>query len=249
LSEIVLKICVDSNEASLRKDIVNYLRLAGVEVNIQKLPICDYVISDRCGIERKDVSDFLGSIKDGRLFKQVKDMAENYERPILILEGQMNHALKRSHMKPVSIYGALSSIILDFNFSIISTDDLDSTSILLQRLAYREQVKDQRIIQLRVVDRSLPLHKQQLFLLSGFPQIGVSTAEDLLEHFDTPLKVIEELASAKIKLSSTGKTKKLEGPLKNVRGIGPKIVEYANTLLTSSYNLLCSESEDPTIQK
>jgi len=249
LTETTLKLCVDSNEASSRKDIINYLRLAGVEVKVEKLPICDYVISDRCGVERKDVSDFLGSIKDGRLFNQVKDMAENYEKPILILEGQMNKALKRSKMKPASIYGAISSIILDFNFSIISTEDPDSTSILLQRLAYREQVKDNRTIQLRAVDRSLPLHKQQLFLLSGFPQIGVTTAKDLLEQFDTPLKVIEELASAKITISSTGKTKKLEGTLKEVKGIGPTIVEYAQTLLTSSYNILCNASEESLNQK
>ena len=67
-----LHICIDSNEASGRRDIVNYLRLSGFEVDIRKLDVCDYVVSDRCGIERKDASDFLGSMKDGRLFKQAE---------------------------------------------------------------------------------------------------------------------------------------------------------------------------------
>jgi hypothetical protein len=59
-----------------------------------------------------------------------KTWLKNYEKPILILEGQMNKVLKRSKMKPASIYGAISSIILDFNFSIIPTEDPDSTSII-----------------------------------------------------------------------------------------------------------------------
>ena len=213
-------------------------------VDVQKLTVCDYVVSDRVGVERKEVGDFLGSVKDGRLFSQAKAMAEAYERPVLILEGQMSRALKRSAMKPAAVYGALSSLALDYGLCVLPTEDTDTTAILLQRLAYREQAKDNRIVQLRSVDRSLPLNKQQLFLLSGFHQIGVSSAEDLLERFDTPLRVIEELASAEVHVSASGKTKKLTGPLTEVGGIGPTIVEYAQTLLKSSYRQACSENPD-----
>ena len=239
-----LHICVDSNEASSRCDILNYLRLSGVNVDIQKLTVCDYVVSDRVGVERKDVGDFLGSIMDGRLFSQAKAMSEAYERPVIILEGAISRALKRSAMKPASIYGALASIALDYGISVLPTEDPDSTAVLLQRLAYREQTKDNRTIQLRAVDRSLPLNKQQLFLLSGFPQIGTASAETLLESCDTPLRVIEELAAAEIKVSASGKTKKLTGPLSEVGGIGPTIVEYAQTLLKSSYRVACLENSD-----
>jgi Fanconi anemia group M protein len=211
---------------------------------VQKLTVCDYVVSDRVGVERKDVNDFLGSVKDGRLFSQAKAMAEAYERPVLILEGQVSKALRRSAMKPASVYGALSSVALDYGITIIPTEDTDSTALLLQRLAYREQTTDNRVIQLRSVDRSLPLNKQQLFLLSGFPQIGVASAEDLLEKFDTPLRVIEELASAEVHVSASGKTKKLKGALTEVKGIGPTIVEYAQTLLRGSYREACSENPD-----
>jgi ERCC4-type nuclease len=213
-------------------------------VDIQKLTVCDYVVSDRVGIERKDVGDFLGSLKDGRLFSQAKAMVEAYERPIIILEGQVSRVLKRSAMKPAAVYGALSSLALDYSISVLPTEDTDTTAVLLQRLAYREQAKDNRVIQLRSVDRSLPLNKQQLFLLSGFPQIGTTSAEDLLEKFDTPLRVIEELANAEVHVSPSGKTKKLTSPLKEVGGIGPTIVEYAQTLLKSSYRQACSENPD-----
>jgi len=48
-----LHICVDSNEASGRRDIVNYLRMSGFDVEVRSLDVCDYVVSDRCGVERK----------------------------------------------------------------------------------------------------------------------------------------------------------------------------------------------------
>jgi hypothetical protein len=36
-----LHICVDSNEASNRKDIVNYFRLSGFDVEVRRLDVCD----------------------------------------------------------------------------------------------------------------------------------------------------------------------------------------------------------------
>jgi len=239
-----LHICVDSNEASSRRDIVTYLKFNGFDVDIRRLDVCDYVVSDRVGVERKDVSDFLGSMKDGRLFSQAKDMASVYERPILILEGQMSRALKRSAMKPSSVYGALSSVALDYGLTVIPTETPEHTGILLHRLAYREQAKEDRVIQLRSVDRSMPLHQQQLYLLAGLPQIGTTLAQDLLSHFETPLRVLEEFAQAEVKVSSSGKTRRLTGPLTEVKGIGPVIVESAQRLLKESYSSLCMVDEE-----
>jgi len=166
-------------------------------------------------------------------------MAEAYERPVMILEGQISRALRRSRMSPASVYGALSSLALDFGFSIIPTEDVKSTGILLHRLAYREQVEEERPIQLRSVRRSMPLHQQQVFLLSGLPQIGTTLAEELLRHFDTPYRVLDEFNNAEIRVSESGKTRRLHGPLSDVKGIGPVIVEGAQKLLRGSYNSLC----------
>jgi ERCC4-type nuclease len=239
-----LSICVDSNEASSRRDIVNYLRLSGFEVDVRRLDVCDYVVSDRCGVERKDVTDFLSSMKDGRLFGQARDMAETYEKPILILEGQMSRAFKRSRMRPASVYGALSSLALDYGLSIIPTESPEMTSVLLHRLAYREQAKEERPLQLRSVRRDMPPHRQQIFLLSGLPQIGVTLAEELLRRFDSPFRVMEEFLSAEIHVSSSGKTMRLSGPMAEVRGVGPVIVEGARRLLTGSFSDLCDLEGD-----
>jgi Fanconi anemia group M protein len=166
-------------------------------------------------------------------------MAEAYERPIVVLEGQLSRAFKRSAMRPASVYGALSSLSLDYGVNIIPTDSPESTAVLLHRLAYREQAKEERTIQLRSVNRSLPLHDQQVFLLSGIPQIGTTLAQELLNAYETPFRVIEEFAKAEVHVSKTGKTKRLLGPLSEVKGVGPVIVENAQRLLHESYVALC----------
>jgi len=234
-----LHICIDSNEASKQKAIITYLKFNGFNVEIKPLDVCDFVVSDRVGVERKDASDFLGSMKDGRLFNQSRDMAEIYEKPVIILEGSMKKALKRSRMRPSSIYGAMSSIALDYGVNIIPTDDPESTAVLLHRLCYREQAKEERTIQLRSINRSLPLHQQQVFLLSGLPQIGTTLAEDLLNTFETPYEVLVKFAEAEIHTSASGKTKRLLGPLSEIKGVGPTIVESAQQLLKENYPELC----------
>ena len=234
-----LNICIDSNEASKQHSIITYLKFNGFNVDVKPLDVCDYVVSDRVGVERKDAADFLGSMKDGRLFSQARDMAEVYEKPVIILEGQMKKALKRSKMKPSSVYGAMSSLALEYGVNIIPTDDPDSTAVLLHRLCHREQAKEERTIQLRSINRSLPLHQQQVFLLSGLPQIGTTLAEDLLNTFQTPYEVLVRFAEAEVHTSASGKTKRLLGPLAEVKGVGPTIVESAQQLLHESYPILC----------
>lgn len=239
-----LNVCVDSNEASVKREIVNYLRLVGCDVEVRSLPVCDYVVSDRCGIERKKVSDFVNSLKDGRLFSQAKEIASTYERPVLILEGHLPRVFKRSRMRPASVYGAMASLSLDYGFSIIPTGDADSTAVLIHRLAYREQTCESRPLQLRSVRREMPAHEQQLFLLSGLPNIGVTLAEELLHHFETPYRVFDEMVKAEVLVSRSGKTKRLNNPLNQVKGVGPNIVEKAQRLLTSSFMELSCSSEE-----
>jgi len=238
-----LNVCVDSNEASVKREIVNYLRLVGCDVEVRSLPICDYVVSDRCGIERKNVQDFVSSLRDGRLFSQAKEIASVYERPVLVLEGHLPRVFKRSRMRPASIYGAMASLSLDYGFSIIPTGDADSTAVLVHRLAYREQTCENRPLQLRSVRREMPAHEQQLFLLSGLPNIGVTLAEELLHHFETPYRVFDEMAKAEVLVSRSGKTKRLNKPLSQVRGVGPNIVEKAQRLLMSSFSELSCSGE------
>lgn len=77
-------IACDNRETA--SSVVRNLSLMGVNLRLEQLSVGDYIISKRVGIERKSSKDFTDSIKDGRLFKELKNLTDNYERAILILE-------------------------------------------------------------------------------------------------------------------------------------------------------------------
>jgi hypothetical protein len=56
--------------------------------------------------------------------------------------------------------------------------------------------------------------------------------------------VFKEIVEAEILQSKTGKTKRLSGPIAEIKGIGPTIVEGAKKILTSTYSKeKCEENE------
>src|SRR3989344_3092030 len=64
-----------------------YIKELGAEVVLKQLKVADYICSDRVGIEKKAVSDFLQSIINQRIFKQAGELSDSFERPLLIMEG------------------------------------------------------------------------------------------------------------------------------------------------------------------
>jgi Fanconi anemia group M protein len=235
LKEVTLEICVDSNEAAMAERVVNDLRLSGCLVKTANLPDCDYIVSDRCGIERKEVKDFAISLMNGRLFEQAKRLAEGYEKPLLILQGELLTLSRFTRISPNSLWGALSSLALDFGIAVIPTPDTHSTAQLIHRLAYHEQAKEERPIQVRKKKRKASLSEEQLYFLCGIPNIGRSLAEGLLNQFQTPLQVVEELVNAEVRVSKSGKTKHLLGPIGEVKRVGPSLVEKAKKVLNTCY--------------
>lgn len=234
MKETILEVCVDSNEAVMAESILNSLRLFGCAVRVANLSDCDYVVSDRCGIERKDVRDFAASLMDGRLFDQAKKLSEGYEKPLMILQGSFSGISRHTRISPNSLWGAISSLVLDFRIPIVPTHDELSTAQLICRLAYHEQAREERPLQLRRDKKRASLEEEQLYILSGLPNIGRSLAEELLRHFETPIQVLDEFSQAEIHTSESGKTKRLIGPLKEVKGVGPVIAEKARSVLNSS---------------
>ena len=80
-----VKIIMDNREVN--PDVMDKLHELDTEIEKKQLPVGDFILSDRVCVERKTVSDFLQSLIDGRLFEQVKNMIENFEAPIIIVEG------------------------------------------------------------------------------------------------------------------------------------------------------------------
>jgi ERCC4-type nuclease len=237
-----VKVFVDNRE--LRSRVSEHLRALNVDVVEKQLSVADYVVSDRVAIERKSVNELANSIYTNRLFDECKRLREAYEIPILILEGYMPVIFKMRKTDEGSIWGAIASIAVQLRIVIVPTQDVKHTAKFIERLAFSEQVKVKRPVIVRPREKSLTLAEQQQYLVSGLPNIGTMLADILLSKAQTPYNVFKQIAETEIVASKTGKTRRLKGPIAEVRGIGPAIVESAKRILTSPYSRDDHHEED-----
>ncbi len=183
--EQLVAVVADHREKDNR--VVKELIEIGVSVKTAQLYSADYVISGRVGVELKKVPDFVASIIDGRVLEQVRDLKKNFEKAILIIEGEENmYAVRNVHAN--AIRGMLASIVLDFGVPVLYTKNPKDTAGLLAVMAKREQDKEK--------DFSLHIKKphsmkeQQEFLISALPGIGIIVARNLLNYFGTIKSVV-----------------------------------------------------------
>jgi Fanconi anemia group M protein len=147
------------------------------------------VVSDRVGIERKTVEDFLSTLMDGRdLFGQISDLRRTFDRPVLIIEGEGLYTTRQIHAN--SIRGMLSSIAIDFGVPIIFSRDEEETAALIAIMAKREQAEEKRDVSLHGKKTSLTLKEQQEYVISSLPEIGPAVARNLLLHFGNVERVM-----------------------------------------------------------
>jgi len=160
-------------------------RREGVETRLETLAVGDYVLSDRVAVERKSVSDFLDTLTGGdrSMFEQVGDLARAYARPVVILEGKSLYDERNIH--PNAIRGALSSLAIDFDASVLRTEDEDDTADLLEVLATREQETSDRTVSVHGEKSGKTLAEQQEYVVGSVADIGPVTARALLEEFGT----------------------------------------------------------------
>ena len=181
------------------------------------LPVADYLLSERVGVERKTSRDFLKSIIDGRLFKQLANLKDNYDKPLLIIEG--NNLLDEKMLHPNAVRGAITSVAVEFSVPIIWTKNPGETADMLFTIARREQIKLNKSVSIRTKRRFLSENQQQEFLISGLSGVSTVTAKRLLKHFKTPERVFS--ASEK--------------ELQDVEGIGKVMAKNIKKVLQKKY--------------
>ena len=161
--------------------VISVLMSHGAEVELKELKVADYIIKD-VAIERKTVSDFLSSMTNKRLLKQLEEI-QQYTNRLLIIEGIEDQELYHDEgcINPNAIRGFLLSISLRYKVPIIFTKNSEDTAKFLLVLA-RKKEKD---ISLKVKKFSLDKKEQMQYILEGFPGIGPKTARKLLEEFKT----------------------------------------------------------------
>ena len=225
----LLHVIIDNRETKLKaildqkKDIITY--------EMKQLDIADIVISGDVAIERKEGFDFVSSIMDNRLFEQLLRLRETYIYPILILEGLNDNVFETTGMNMKSIYGALAFISYKLGIAVIPTRNVEDTAIVIERIAYREQVKDSMPIFSRKAPKEMSKKERRTFIIEGLVDIGPKKARALIEKYKTPHQVFRAIKHTEIVYTRTGNPKGIQGPLENLSGFGWKFVEKNKKLL------------------
>jgi len=208
-------IIVDHRE--YRSPVAKNLTLKEANVEAQQLDTGDYILSTRIGVERKTVEDYLGSMIEGKLFKQAAKLREAYPRPILIIEGE--GLLTKRNISHNAIYGSIVSIIVDFGIPVITTKNPMETANLLYIIAAREQRDEKKPVATRGEKTPMSTREKQQFIVEGLPNISAVLAKRLLEHFGS----IKDIVNAS------------EEELKEIQGIGKNIATEIQEILNTRY--------------
>jgi len=212
-----IKIYADSREkgSSIMKTLVDM----NVDVKMQNLDVGDFLLSESCCVERKEVADFVASIIDKRLLSQVKAMKEHFDKPILIIEGTDDiYSVRKVH--PNAIRGMLAFIAIDMKIPIIYTKDQKDTAEFLVVAAKREQEDRDKDFSIRGERKPLTTTEQQEYIVSSLPGVGGTLTKNLLKEFRSVKNVIN--AS--------------EDELKDVELIGKKKAEEIKKIVDEEYS-------------
>jgi Fanconi anemia group M protein len=204
---------VDTRESLL---LVDELKKRGCRVDVQTLIVGDFIASKDVIIERKTGEDFVKSVIDGRLFKQLAAMCKTYARPVLVVEGERKRA---TGIGTASFFGALASVVSDFQVSIFMSSGVEETSQIIFHIARREQIEKKKEIRIRSGKSPRSMADTQKYVVSGLP--GVNTV--LAERFLNNLKTISNIFSAN------------DVELKQVEGVGEKLAKRITEITKKEY--------------
>jgi len=209
-----LRITVDCREKA--SGLVDLLKEADVVVEVKKVRYGDYLIDGAVTIERKTARDFLISIIDGRLFRQLSSLKSHCKKPLLLIEG--NPYQTDLHVDANAIKGALLSVQAVWYIPVVFSESKEDTKDIMLTVG-RQHERHVDVVPLRGGYRPRRLKSRQLFVLQGLPKVGPTRAKRLINRFRSVFRVMSATVEE----------------LSQLDGIGPVSVERIREVLDSEY--------------
>lgn len=133
-----MEIVVDNRETGVMLQLLRIMNSQyelGVSITSEYLEVCDYIIRGdeslvgTTGIELKDKKDFIESIKDGRLFRQIMEMHTHFDRVVVMIIGGLDEVY--SKMEDHSKLGVLGSLITKYGTSVVNVANREWAAYLI----------------------------------------------------------------------------------------------------------------------
>jgi ERCC4-type nuclease len=191
------KIIIDYREKNSL--VASYLIKNGLDIEFKELKIGDYIVKGVV-IERKTISDFISSMINQRLLRQIEELKQ-HENKLIILEGISEQEIykdENSRVNTNAIRGFLLSITLKHKIPIIFSKNTEDTAKFIEILSKKKETE----INLNAKKKTLDKKEQLQFIIESFPGVGPKKAKKLLEKFGSIQNII---------LSSTNDLKDILG--------------------------------------
>lgn len=212
-------------------------------------------------VERKTIEDLLASVKDNRYAEQSERYSKlniSNSKIYYIIEGNINRYFPNS-TKYKTYYSCIYSLSFKKGFSVLLSNDIPGTINIIEQFLSRINKDIDKITKSNVSNESndnnesnesnenkekeetssVSLIKKQnitpqnidSYMLNLVPGIGISTAKEILKHFDG--KIYNLMKNIKSNESNESISKMVLNDIKiNNRKISKKIVENINNYLT-----------------
>lgn len=153
------------------------------DIEICQLPVGDIELN---GIifEHKTPDDFIGSVYDGRIFRQIEEMKNNYEHYYIVVSGSLTDIISIPNTNYNSLIAAMTSCFAR-GCPIIFCDNYENMCDVIKRLS--EKLTDRK-------NRTIPVTKasienDQLRLVCSLPGISQKRGQLLLDRFKSPINI------------------------------------------------------------
>ncbi len=233
-------ICDTREPKSIMKAMKFIQKQENLNINIrtEMLEFGDYIISTRMAFERKRGDDLVSSVFDNRFFQQLSKLKNYFQFPIILLENPQK-IFSRPTVLEGPIYGALAYATYKMGVSLIPTNTEKETAQLLIDLAREEKEHGFELDSNFSIDQNRienePISPEdQIYFLEGLVRTGRKSAKKLLNYFQTPKYILYALEQTHIHFNPKGEPYKIEGMLENIKGFGPKYIEWNKKIYTSS---------------
>ncbi len=175
LNAHIPKILIDSNEGQ-----ADYVRILEEDdlfaLERQRLQAGDILI-DNLVIERKTKTDFVDSLRDGRLFRQLLVMKRLYRRRMLLIEGSAQIA---AEFATAPLEGALTRITAGLQVPVLYCNSPQVTARQIRRIAIQLFGFSASSFS-RSVGAANGFYEVNVLL--GIPGVGLARARGLIRHF------------------------------------------------------------------
>ncbi len=183
-------VIVDSNEAAQCPFIADIVR-RHFEVEVKHLESGDYVLSPlgnmqgAIGIERKETSDFVRSIMDGRLFSQLRKLCDTYHYPVLLLEGSTSNIF----YSPAALNMYVNLTLSWRKLRVAYSRDIKTTAAFIQQCAVYSGPTGREPPP--AVDKSQDPEEVRVNMLCAVKGISRRTSRNIWEKMGSWSRIIE----------------------------------------------------------